>query len=530
MGRMRFPSVIAFFICVNCFIIQDVFSQGVSRSWGFGCSLSYWKYNNERSEISLDQAISISGLGASLFFFTRLHVNLFIEASFKATADVLIDERRIDGDDVDVTAVLPILFGFRYDILPSRIACSFQPYLGLGVGPYCIVNTYVREEYYEQSTSIDTDFKFGGYAGAGLHVLLKNWFALHYDMKYHFIDFHSDKDYGGFELSTGLCFMLGSKRQIFDVEQIKIIVHDVYPAYLQFYNTYPVALMTVKNTVGYPIEVNIKSEVKEYSERPRESGFVQLGPGETKDIPIYALFGRKLLQTTHREPAVIDLEVEARAGSKHVRTFSEQIMIHNRNAWTGEIDKLGFFITPDDEKILQMGRHVAQQTETAHDGLQSFNLARLLFDELARMGIRYHRDPNIPFFKDDRVQFASETLFMKTGDCDDLAVLVSSMLESVGIQTAFVDVEDPQKDIAHVYLMFDSGLEAHEGGRISSNDKRLVIREDESGQRSIWIPLETTFIAQGFDAAWQAGALQHLQEGILRQGLVQGWVRIIDVD
>jgi len=116
------------------------------------------------------------------------------------------------------------------------------------------------------------------------------------------------------------------------------------------------------------------------------------------------------------------------------------------------------------------------------------------------------------------------------GDCDDLVVLYASFLESVGINTAFVEVRDPEKDMAHLYLVFDTGLAAQEGHLITSNEKRYVLRGASAGRPTVWIPVETTLIEAGFDQAWNAGAMAYLQEGVLRSGIAQGWVRIIDVD
>jgi hypothetical protein len=77
--------------------------------------------------------------------------------------------------------------------------------------------------------------------------------------------------------------------------------------------------------------------------------------------------------------------------------------------------------------------------------------------------------------------------------------------------------------------MFDSGLKADQAHLISSNEKRYVVRETSRSQ-SVWIPVETTRIRNGFEDAWEAGALNYLQDGIIRSGINQGWIRIIDVD
>ena len=225
------------------------------------------------------------------------------------------------------------------------------------------------------------------------------------------------------------------------------------------------------------------------------------------------------------------MEIEARAGRTFKKEISAQLIIHTRNSWNGEIDKLGLFVTSDNEDILNITRGIVAKADISEtDGLGNFKKAEMIFTELKNMGIHYHRDPNIVFYKDDRVQYATETLELKNGDCDDLVVLYSSLLESLGINTAFVEVKDPEKDIAHVYLIFDTELEPIQGNILTTNDKRYLIREKGSGRQTIWAPIEVTLIENNFEEAWKFGATSYLKEGILRNGLESGWVKIIDVN
>ncbi|MCK5076182.1 MAG: hypothetical protein KAR38_07385, partial [Calditrichia bacterium] len=132
--------------------------------------------------------------------------------------------------------------------------------------------------------------------------------------------------------------------------------------------------------------------------------------------------------------------------------------------------------------------------------------------------------------QDDRVQFADETQKLGTGDCDDLVVLYASLLESLGINTAFIEVQDPEKKIAHLYLMFNTDLSPDEAFKISSNEKKYIIRTGDKNQRSVWIPVETTLIEEGFEKAWEMGATSYLQETVLKAGLAEGWVKVLDVE
>lgn len=512
-------------------LVFNSFGQSMTRPRGIGLRGGFWKAKNEESMRRSHQTspliiVDFSVASGSLYFFSRLKENLFLETSISALGKVFLE---YDSQDAvtEVSAIVPFLCGIRYDLSLSKVGSAFQPYAGSGLGPYLISEHLTVNS----SGSDEVDLKFGLYVGVGMNVAIQSWFAFNCDMRYHFINLQAGEDYSGFQFCVGFCHMWGRRQNMFRLDEIKVVVNDIYPAYHQFYNTYPLALVTIKNIVNYPIEVNVRSDIQGYSERSQESGFIRIDRGETKDIPVKVLFGPKLMQASRHEQAVVEIELEARARETQTISATAQVMIHDRNAWNGEIDKLGFFVTPDDEVILSFSRDVVKEVFDLY-GEESgdFFLAKALFDELKNRGIGYRRDPNIPFDKDNQVQFASETIGSGVGDCDDLLVLYSALLESTGIQTAFVEVRDPEKEIAHVYLMFDSGLSAEASGLISSNEKRFVIRESVSGKRMVWIPVETTLVEDGFEEAWKAGALQYLQEGVLRHGLAEGWMRIVDVE
>jgi hypothetical protein len=130
----------------------------------------------------------------------------------------------------------------------------------------------------------------------------------------------------------------------------------------------------------------------------------------------------------------------------------------------------------------------------------------------------------------DYVQYPVETLKIRGGDCDDMTVCFASLLSSVGIGTAFVDVVPPgHPEKAHVYLLFDSGVPPSLGGMISSNEKRFVTRRSKSGDETLWIPVETTVVTKGFEQAWEQGARQFFEDVEVQLGLIRGWVTIVDV-
>ena len=514
----------------------SVNAQGLTRSTGLGLQGGFWKINNQSMGIHVgtsgnNSSVNVEGAGGSLNFFSRLHQNWFIESSLGSVSKVRVVEQSLFDEDVNVSVMIPFLLGARYDLLTSRVESKIQPFLCAGTGTYWLVDTSVQNEGLNDSqVSTESNFYFGAYAGAGSYIVLASWFALNAITRYHFVDFSTSNPNSGFEFGVGFTLMWGHKRELFEVRSVKVIVEDIYPAYYRFYNTYPMAYASIQNTAGFGIEVNIRSWIDGYTDGVRQSGYIEIPKGEEKDIPVYLLFGPELMQTESREPAVIDLIIEARSGVILTKNFSAQVTVHSRNAWNGEIDKLTVFVTPDDPAVHQMSRESLKQDTTlaADPERLKFNQAKGLFEALVQRGIAYQSDPNIPYDQDDRVQFAPMTLSLGTGDCDDLVVLYASLLESIGISTAFVDVQDPELTQGHVYLMFDSGLAPEQGGQISSNAKRYLIRKRKETP-TIWIPVEVTLLRSGFEAAWKAGATQYLEEAILRQGLAEGWVRIVDI-
>ncbi|MBN1155911.1 hypothetical protein JXB12_13415 [candidate division KSB1 bacterium] len=507
----------------------------MSRSSGIGLKMSYWNITNHPTRIATSNfgrhaSVDISGFGAWIHFSSRAHLNWFFEFQIGAIGGTHMAVEDYVAGTTEVSALVPILLGMRYDMMSSRIPGYIQPYINGGGGPYWISSIKTRGAIELNEQEIVSYNQFGIYAGGGANILLTDWLGLNFNITYHFVDLKFEEEFSGLEFGLGLNFMWGRRSEIFEIKDVQLIVSDIYPAYYQFYNTYPIALVRVKNIAGYPIEVNLRSRLANYSERPSISGYKRIENGKSIDIPVTLIFGSMIQEISTHESAVLDIEVEARVGKSHIKTLSAPITIHNKNAWNGDIDKLNYFITPDEPDILKVSRELSKNlNEYENNPLLHFKQAVYIFDYLNSSGITYHKDPNILFYEDDRVQYALETMQIGSGDCDDLVVLYSSFLESLGIKTAFVEVQDPNKEIAHLYLIFDTDIQPEQGRLISSNEKKYIIREKGNGVKTIWIPLETTLISAGFEEAWKVGAVQYLRDGIIENGIRDGWVKIIHV-
>ena len=204
-------------------------------------------------------------------------------------------------------------------------------------------------------------------------------------------------------------------------------------------------------------------------------------------------------------------------------------------AYRERLDPMVAFIDPDDTIIRSFAQAVSSMPveidSTRLAGLNQNNDSLLramqIFEALNAYGIRYEPHPETPFqsiyaqeyIVDVTTKYAQNLLdaadlwyidsdgpfkaakyprdFLRTsgiGDCDDVTVLLTSLLEAVDIRTKLVDVR------SSVFVMFDSRLTEKdlETLKISSG---LFIKDNDR----LWVPVEVTHYGKSFIDAWQAG-------------------------
>ena len=93
-----------------------------------------------------------------------------------------------------------------------------------------------------------------------------------------------------------------------------------------------------------------------------------------------------------------------------------------------------------------------------------------MFEALRLYGINYVIDPNSSYIElssqaeaVDYLQFPHQTLFYRGGDCDDLSILYSALLESVGIETAFITIP------GHIYMAFALDIGEDEASHLAKD-------------------------------------------------------------
>ncbi|MCH7827812.1 MAG: transglutaminase domain-containing protein, partial [Bacteroidetes bacterium] len=207
--------------------------------------------------------------------------------------------------------------------------------------------------------------------------------------------------------------------------------------------------------------------------------------------------------------------------------LQKPILINKINAWDGKVIHLKEFIKKDQNYLMKYAKEVLSENKSKLDtivySLTIFYKAKILFNNLFKKFV-YVADPNAT---SDFVQYPKETINLKGGDCDDLSVCYSAVLESVGIQTALIDYK-PEKGLGHVNILFNTELSPRKARWITDNDSKYFIRKNKKGKDQVWIAIETTSLTN-FMKAWELGTEKFNNEAINNLGLAKSKVEIVDV-
>ncbi len=381
--------------------------------------------------------------------------------------------------------------GFRLRILPTLSAVVYGRggYTFGMLGEATAFNPYVKG-------GVDFTLYFSPSIRLSLGAEYVHQFAL------------SEAQYQGIAARLSGGFNFSQMDQKSNVEIRDIIILPVYPVFYKYYNDNKVGSVKIKNNENGPIQnVRVTFYVKQYMDAPKECAVIPvIEQGKEVEVPLFALFNRSVLGILEPTKAQAEIEVTYKYvdSSRNHKTDGVASITH-RNGMTWDDDrKVASFATVNDPAVMKFGKQVAglarssgwQTTDT------NFRQALGVFESLGLYGIRYVVDPNTPFAEFEKktdavdyLQFPVQTLEFRAGDCDDLSILTCALLESVGIETAFITVP------GHIYLAFALAMSPEQARSFFYRSEDLIEMNGKT-----WIPVEVTAVQDGFMRAWQLGA------------------------
>jgi tetratricopeptide (TPR) repeat protein len=299
-------------------------------------------------------------------------------------------------------------------------------------------------------------------------------------------------------------------------------VQDVFSNAYKIYENEGIGKIRLTNNTGFAIpKIKVAFIMKEFMDFPSEQYVHNLGPGESREVHIKAVFNNRILDVTEDTP--VQTEIRATYYNKQdLLTFTENHPIYvyekHRMTWD-EPGRIGTFVTTKDLAILEFARSVVTQYREADAPLV---LAGMVFDAMGVMGMRYLPDPNNPYQETsgktdfvDYIQYPRETLKRRSGDCDDLVGVYSAALESLGIETRIVLYT------GHMLMMFSTGIDSSSPDGM---EELYVVREGK-----LWVPVEVTLTGEPFLKAWEKGAKNYKKwfegPGLYLLDLRKAWQR-----
>jgi len=285
----------------------------------------------------------------------------------------------------------------------------------------------------------------------------------------------------------------------------KAEVDEVFASQSKRYAAHPVGSVKLASRSEEPQVATLSVFVPGLMDAPTEKEIV-LRPKEVKEVPLTAVFGSELLRLDEDKAVQADVRLSYRHKNRtRIEKATTSFFVYRSGAISWDDTRAAAaFVTPNDPVVDGFARAVVQGRDQAFEGgpLRNVMTAMRLFNALSGYGITYVPDPNTPFsaVSDtksavDQVQYPRGLLASRTGDCDDMSVLYCTVLENVGIPTAFLDGP------GHILMMFDSGIHPRNALALSVDENLYVVQGDR-----VWIPIETTMIGKSFLDAWAEGA------------------------
>lgn len=445
--------------------------------------------------VKFDDSLSTGfGGGVQLTYRPNQYFNIFLQGDYK---QYTFDTKQ----DIGNIGVIGGTVGGGYHLpITDRLGIDFNA----GIGYYH--SDYTRGSGVNKSTTTVQGLSVTG----GIYVSYKinptisvfaGGGASHYAYK-------NSKFITAADVTPGVTFNLTkafSNKTNVSVNQDEL--KPVFPVFYSWYNENPFGSVEVTNNEDVTItDVNVYFFQPQYMSQPKECGkMAKLKQGESFSVDLRAFFNEQMLELNEKNDTMSTITVEYKyLGKKQTATFPMVVPVYGRNNMSWEDDRCASaFVSSKDPAAMWFAKYVVSTIrENIRSGLTTnIQYAMGIFDALDQFGINYVKDPTSAFEDNvgtasiDFLQFPYQTLMYRGGDCDDLSILVCSLLESVGIKTAFITIP------GHIFMAFDSGFTVEEAQEYFLTLDEFIVDGDK-----VWVPLEITLTDEGFNKAWHKGA------------------------
>ncbi|MDD2772123.1 MAG: tetratricopeptide repeat protein [Elusimicrobiales bacterium] len=315
------------------------------------------------------------------------------------------------------------------------------------------------------------------------------------------------------QASNALRLFAPGSPNIAKLEIGKVDLGYIFSANYKYYLRNPVGKVTIVNNSDTNFKnVKVSFALKDFMDYPYDTVVPEIEAKSKASVPLICTLNNRILEVSEDTPVQAQLSVSYyEQGDTRTLSINQPVKVLSRFAiiWDTAA-RLANFVTPKDPPVFGFGRAALMMRpevpETANRYIAS---AIMLWDAVTELGVSYMSDPSNPYSRIksdvehplDSVQPARDTLRLRSGKCSDMTALFSSLFESAGLHTAFIDYP------THIQMMFDTGVS--DPGQLGLPADRVILYDG-----TYWLPLETTLAGSaGFMEANRQAALVYARAG-----------------
>jgi len=301
--------------------------------------------------------------------------------------------------------------------------------------------------------------------------------------------------FNGFSFGLGFAasFRIGEdpdapKAELRSIKFGDFTLPPLFASMQSYYTKNPIGTIEITNTEKYPLnDVDIRFMQAGFMDAPTKADSIaELAPGESVAVDLFAAYNQEVFATEGITPLIGEVMVDyiARGNVGH-QILTVSYDLYDKESLTWDDDrKMGAFITPSDSALRNYASFVRQSSkDVTNPGLNdALQTSLQIYYGLTEIGCIYQKDPTSPFdaaqenpLVIDAVSLPRSTLKRGTGDCDDLTALYCSLLESVGLETAFITTP------GHIYAAFNTKEQARNYQMIHPDKNMTLNIEGNSG-------------------------------------------------
>ena len=310
-----------------------------------------------------------------------------------------------------------------------------------------------------------------------------------------------------FEIGLGIKYNFS--KGLLSRSSLNVENYEVSPLFPVFYSRYEdnnFGNIRFKNNEKNDItDVTVSVFIEQFMSVPNTvATYERIGQSEEFSVELSAFLNENILNQLQNQLSDAVISVSYRnlgVLTEFSHTVSLQTLTRNSMSWEDDRSAAAF-VSAKDGAVQRFAKRIALALKDKTGTYPNGQYAEAVFKVLKAYGINYVIDPasaftdNVGTASIDFLQFPYQTLLYHGGDCDDLSILNCSLLEALGVSTAFITIP------GHIYMAYDSGVP------LDSADSRLGRGKYISAEGKAWIPVEITVPQDSYALALSLGIKQ----------------------